>query len=814
MEQLPNNSSDPIRQDPTPPERERLVRYCSRFTGDPHAAEDLAQQTLLEAWGCERTLRDPRARQGWLFGIARNLCLMRARGRAREVSRLASLDEGGWESPELNGRLADEFDLEVELEREDLARLLDRAMALLPPATRRVLTERYLEESPQAEVAERLGLTEGAVEARLHRGRLALRRILTTDLADEAAAHGLVSPGDAGWRETRLWCPECGRHRLLGYLDAERGEFAVRCPGCCVPGSNLAYAVSDELFGGVKSFMPAFSRLMLVGSIYFGEALAHGVVPCAVCARAPGAARPDRPRSVRGRCRCPRQLPRLRQHLRCGAPDAPLGQARSEEVLAGAPEDAHPRRPRGGGGGVPRGRDRVPERLGLRRAHRPRRAGHLPGPERGRGCPAVIDTLRQRNFALVWSGGLVSMTGDWLLLTALPVYVYQQTGSALATSVMFMTYWIPGVLLGSVAGVFVDRWDRRRTMIAGDLAQGAVVLLLLVLVFAPSRDLVWVAYAVTLVQSSVRVFSSPAEGALLPTLVGEERLVPANSLNTLNDNIARFAGPPLGGVLIGLYGLGSVVLVDALTFLFAAAMVSRVSVPRKSAGARQGPAGAELTEVAMSRWASVWTDWLDGLRVIARSRVVAVLFLIMAVGTLGNGILSPLIVPFVQEVLRGGAIGYGALLTAQGVGGLLGGFLVGQWGTIVSPSKLIVLGLLAIGLILLAMFNLPSLPLAVALFALLAVPFVAQAIGTQTLLQTAVPDGFRGRVLAASGTTAALLSLAGAAAAGALGDLLGVVPMLNASAALFILAGLAALLLPATRPEGDAVGRTAPGTAA
>ncbi len=149
----------------------------------------------------------------------------------------------------------------------------------------------------------------------------------------------------------------------------------------------------------------------------------------------------------------------------------------------------------------------------------------------------MIDTLRQRDFFLLWFGRLISVTGDWLLLTALPFYVYERTGSVLATSVMFMTYWLPGILLGSLAGVFVDRWDRKRTLVMNNLMQTAVVLLLLVLIVAPSDEWLWLAYVVNLVQSCINQFSGPAEGALLPTLVGEERLVPANSLNALNDNI-------------------------------------------------------------------------------------------------------------------------------------------------------------------------------------------------------------------------------------------------------------------------------------
>ena len=81
----------------------------------------------------------------------------------------------------------------------------------------------------------------------------------------------------------------------------------------------------------------------------------------------------------------------------------------------------------------------------------------------------MFSVLRQRHFTLLWAGQLVSMLGDWIVLVALPFYVYQHTGSALATGLMFIVETLPRLFLGSLAGVFVDRWDRRKTMIAADL---------------------------------------------------------------------------------------------------------------------------------------------------------------------------------------------------------------------------------------------------------------------------------------------------------------------------------------------------------
>src|SRR5260370_14024091 len=133
----------------------------------------------------------------------------------------------------------------------------------------------------------------------------------------------------------------------------------------------------------------------------------------------------------------------------------------------------------------------------------------------------MLTTLRQRNFALLWLGGLISQTGDWLLQIGLPVYVYLLTGSALATSILFIVAFGPNIVFGSVAGVFVDRWDRRRTMLIGNLLL-AVGLLPLLLVHDKSS--LWILYPVLFFESTVEQFTVSAQNALIPHLVSTEQL--------------------------------------------------------------------------------------------------------------------------------------------------------------------------------------------------------------------------------------------------------------------------------------------------
>jgi RNA polymerase sigma-70 factor (ECF subfamily) len=265
-------------------ERARLVRLCTCLTGNSEAAEDLAQETLVEAWRHVHKLYDPSGRARWLAAIARNVCRRWSRARGRELARRA-YGSGNADAAEPLDGLADELDVEVELERHELAQVLDRALALLPPVTRQILIESYVEESPQAEVAARLRLSEGAVAMRLRRGKLALRRVLATDLAQEAAAYGLIDEATQEWHETRIWCSSCGQRRYMGAYNQRTGDLVLQCPACRYSGVNLAHIDRGEPLRGGKGHRPALSRLMACADSFFRCALAHGTVPCGACGR-------------------------------------------------------------------------------------------------------------------------------------------------------------------------------------------------------------------------------------------------------------------------------------------------------------------------------------------------------------------------------------------------------------------------------------------------------------------------------------------------------------------------------------------------
>ena len=397
----------------------------------------------------------------------------------------------------------------------------------------------------------------------------------------------------------------------------------------------------------------------------------------------------------------------------------------------------------------------------------------------------MLRVLRGRSFALLWAAGGVSVLGDWALFVALPFFVYTLTGSALATGIVFVAQTLSRAVVGSVAGVFVDRWDRRRTMVAADLSRAALLLALL-----PVHDggRVWIVYVVAGLQSAIGQFFQPAKDALVPRLVSREDLVPANALTALSDNLARIVGPAFGGILLDRLGLSSVVLIDSLSFLISGLLLARIAVP---AVARAIEAGGTLG----GAWGRVWGEWRAGLSVVRGDGVLTALLILLAGVMLAEGIIQVLLAPFVGQVLHGDAAVLGWLMTALGAGGLLGSLVVSRSGGVLPPLRLIPAAALTGGLVRLGMVDLGRLGPVLALGGLAGFISVLMYVNIPAVIQRRVEDAYRGRVFGASATTQALAMLAGVAVSSALGDRVGVLPVMNLGCLIYTLAGVLALAL-------------------
>lgn len=399
----------------------------------------------------------------------------------------------------------------------------------------------------------------------------------------------------------------------------------------------------------------------------------------------------------------------------------------------------------------------------------------------------MLRILRQPNFARLWAGGLVSMIGDWILITGLPFEIYRRTGSTLATGGMVLAFLVPSIVLGSIGGVFVDRWDRRRLMVVINLVLALAVLPLL----AIDVTGLWIAYAVLFTMSCLEQLFGPAETALLPNLLenADDDLVTANALNGMNNHLARLIGPAAGGIIVAVGGLTAVAVIDAVSFLLAAGLIWSIRAQHTRAVRTDS-----LEHRAATAWRRLLHEWREGLGLVWRQPILRALLAFFVITRIGEGLTATLFVPWATDAVHGGSLGYGLLLSTQAIGGLAGAIVIGRMGSRADPLRLVILGALTFGLIDLVLFTYPVLfPIigpALVMMVVVGVPGAAMMAGIATLQQTLARDSHRGRVVGAIGAVGALGSLVGAIGAGILGESVPIVPLLIVQGSGYVIGSL------------------------
>lgn len=417
--------------------------------------------------------------------------------------------------------------------------------------------------------------------------------------------------------------------------------------------------------------------------------------------------------------------------------------------------------------------------------------------------------LLRRDFALVWTAGLVSDTGDWLLMIALPLFALSATGSALGASTVFLVELIPMLLVGSFLGVLVDRWDHRRTIVVVALLQGVLLLPLL----AASADRMGIVYAVAAVEAVLGAIINPARQAMIPQLVGADELARGNALVAVSDNLARLVGSPLGGLSFALWGLPGVVIADAASYLVTAGLVALMRPhplpPEASQSAQSarpalpgaepdGDAAQQPPEPPVAAERRILREWRDGLALIARSATLRTIALLAALGGIAQGLFLVLFLVYVIQNLGAGDTGAGIIRGVQAIGGVLGGLVTGVLARRLGPRSLIGGGYLVFGMLSLLTWNLAPFTTAVwvyaGLFIAMGIPGVTTATGEITLVQTAVPPRALGRVIAAITTLDGAAQAVGLLLGGLLADSGDIVPVLDVQASLYLVCGVIGML--------------------
>jgi predicted MFS family arabinose efflux permease len=381
----------------------------------------------------------------------------------------------------------------------------------------------------------------------------------------------------------------------------------------------------------------------------------------------------------------------------------------------------------------------------------------------GRGAPVgYVELLRRnREFRLLWLGQVVSQLGDWFDTIAVMAIVLRLTGSGRAVGLIFVTRFLPSVVVSPLSGVIADRFSRRRIMIVSDLARALVVLGFL---YVRRPEQVWMIYALTVLQLTFSTFFEPAKSAAVPSVVEPREIVAANAITSVTWSVMLTLGAAVGGLVTGWFGTDAAFVIDSVTYLASAALIAGISLPKRPARAR--------TRLTIAKALGI-TDTLEGFAYVReRPRLIAYLAVKPAWG-LGGGIMTLLAV-FGEKVfpIRGSAaLGIGALYTARGIGTAFGPLLARRVGgeTRRAMQTSIGLAFLVAGAFYFAFGISPALVVALVVLALAHAGGSVLWVSSTALLQISVEDQFRGRVFAAE---LALMTLAMAASNYATGELL------------------------------------------
>lgn len=398
--------------------------------------------------------------------------------------------------------------------------------------------------------------------------------------------------------------------------------------------------------------------------------------------------------------------------------------------------------------------------------------------------PEKLDIPRQnlfknRNFTLLASGQAISILGDFVYSTTLLVWVFVLTHSATAVSGVLIAQYVPVFVLGPVAGVFVDRWNRRTTMIVTNLLQMVVALLPL---FIPGIARLAVIYTSVFLLSSIARFFTPARAGVMQVIVSEEQQAQAASIVQVTFALSMIVGPAIASPLYFVVGPAVAISINAASFLVSALFLLAVRVPRAALHPYVQSERSGIRAVAYELSA--------GLRLVATTRVLLMVVILALIAMLGAGALNALDIIFVSQRLHVSTSLYGPLTAVAGLGTLVGAVLAGLVASRVKPRVMLAgsVLLLGIGITIYAFQTWYVLALIVNFLAF--IPQGGIDVGFTPLLLNSTPRAMMGRVQSVIETGMFGMSLVSIALAGFFGQFIPVYIIFATCGALIALAGM------------------------
>ena len=352
-----------------------------------------------------------------------------------------------------------------------------------------------------------------------------------------------------------------------------------------------------------------------------------------------------------------------------------------------------------------------------------------------------------RNYRNLWLGSVVSQLGDWFNLLASAEIITDLTSNGVAISYLFLARFLPLFLFSPLAGVLADRFSRKKILILSDILRALTVLGFL---YVRSSQQIWLFYVLTVLQFVLSAMFTPARTAVLANVVRQEDLVTANALDSLTWSTMLALGAFLGGLVAAMFGAAAAFVMDSLTFLFSAWCVSRIVMP--------------LVDRSLDLPRTGWLDFVDGFRYLWHEPFILGIALVKAAGSLVWGGVNVLEITFAEQTFPlngsaltrmfriedGGTATLGLIYIVSGLGTGLGPIFMRRW--LGDQRRRMLFGIsigfvfLFTGILLLA--SAVNLPWYLSGTLVRTIGSGTVWVFSAALLQTLVPDRFRGRVFA------------------------------------------------------------------
>jgi MFS family permease len=368
--------------------------------------------------------------------------------------------------------------------------------------------------------------------------------------------------------------------------------------------------------------------------------------------------------------------------------------------------------------------------------------------------------------------------GSALTSLAASIYIYRLTGSALSVGLMLMATAAPSLVVGLFAGVFVDRYDRKKIMITADILRAGLILLIPILV---PLNVAWL-YVMVMLTAAIGQFYDPAHESVLPEVASDEELAAANSMMAISSFGSTAVGFAAAGLIASAASIDWAFYLDAVSFLFSAVCVFLIRIKPIQV--------EEDTSVKL-----VVKNLRAGIHQLFRTPILKSLFLVQSIVLISFGLSNALLLPFAVKALNANEFQYGLQEGITSIGFVIGSLLMAKVFDRLHAGAWMAISYLGMGILGVIYSFLFSIPLAILICALSGLFNAPAAIGRRVIVQRNTPAEMRGRVSSAFFVSRDVLFLIGMAAAG-LADYMNIRVLYLVSALMLVLAGVVIFFLP------------------